>query len=48
MQEMMHQLKYNSRPEVGQILGGYFGMELDDSWYSDIDVIVPLLCIRIN
>ena len=42
VQEMMHQLKYNSRPEVGQILGGYFGMELDDSWYSDIDVIVPV------
>jgi ComF family protein len=41
VQELMHQLKYNSKQEVGHLLGKYFAQDLSPEWYSDIDVVVP-------
>ena len=42
VQQMMHHLKYASRPEVGELLGKLFGIELLDSNYQDIDLIIPV------
>jgi len=42
VQDLMHQLKYNSKQEVGHLLGKYFAQDLSASWYSDIDVVVPV------
>lgn len=43
VQELMHAFKYNNRPEVGIMLGKYYGMQLKDATpFSDTDVIVPV------
>ncbi len=42
VQQLMHQLKYNSKVEVGHLLGKYFAQDLDEHWYKDIDVVVPV------
>lgn len=42
VQEMLHHLKYNGRPEVGQMLGRLFGEHLSASVYQDVDCIVPV------
>lgn len=43
VQNMMHQLKYNSRPEVGRRLGELYGIELKHSgWWQQPDIIIPV------
>ncbi len=42
LQKLLHNLKYNNRPEIGQELGIYLGNELKKSNSDDFDVIVPV------
>ncbi len=39
---LIHSLKYKNAPQVGVSMGKYFGAELRDSVFSEIDVIVPV------
>lgn len=42
-QQLIHQLKYNHKPEVGRRLGQLYGKQLKDSpLFQGIDVIVPV------
>ena len=41
-QELIHQLKYASKPQVGVVLGEYYGIQLKDSVFNEIDCIVPI------
>ncbi|MPL98892.1 hypothetical protein SDC9_45104 [bioreactor metagenome] len=43
IQQLMHQLKYRSKPEVGVFFGRRLGKILSESaLYKDIDVVVPI------
>lgn len=43
VQHLIHQLKYNKKPEVGIYLGSLFGKELQRSpFFQNIDVIIPV------
>lgn len=43
VQKLLHQLKYNGRQEVGEILGRLFGAELRKAGLSEqIDLIIPV------
>jgi len=42
VQQLMHQLKYNGKKEVGAILGQLFGRVLKDGHFTDVDVVVPV------
>lgn len=43
VQEMVHQLKYNTQTDVGIVLGKLYGSELKESpFFKGIDVIVPV------
>ncbi|QOI96772.1 MAG: ComF family protein [Flammeovirgaceae bacterium] len=43
MQELLHELKYNNRPEIGQTLGRVYGNELAQAGYDrQLDVIIPI------
>ena len=43
MQSLLHELKYNNRPEVGVRIGHLYGMELVDAGMSEsFDVIIPV------
>lgn len=42
VQQLMHQLKYNGKKEVGSILGQLFGKVLKDSILKGVDVVVPV------
>lgn len=43
MQSLLHELKYNNRPEIGVRMGHLYGMELKEAGLaSDFDVIVPV------
>lgn len=43
MQELLHEFKYNNRPEVGQVLGRVYGNELVHAGYSSqFDLILPV------
>lgn len=42
VQELIHQLKYNGKPQVGELLGGFFGKQLLETPYSEIDIVVPV------
>lgn len=42
-QQLIHQLKYNNKPDIGRQLGQYYGQELAQSdLFRSIDVIVPV------
>ncbi|MGE0089320.1 MAG: ComF family protein [Bacteroidales bacterium] len=41
-QEMMHHFKYHGKKEIGFVLGKDFGLQLKDSPFKDIDIIVPV------
>ncbi len=41
-QELIYQLKYASKPQVGEILGEWYGQDLANSRFSEIDGIVPI------
>jgi ComF family protein len=43
VQNLLHELKYNNRPEIGVRIGGLYGRELAESGFADsFDVIVPV------
>jgi len=43
VQHLLHQLKYNNRPEIGERLGRAYGRELAlEDYASEIDLIVPV------
>ncbi|MCW5910570.1 MAG: ComF family protein [Cyclobacteriaceae bacterium] len=43
VQKLLHQLKYNNHPEVGEVLGRVFGREMFDNGYAnEFDVIIPV------
>ena len=42
VQELIHQLKYNGKKEVGSILGELLGAKLKETPFSDVDVVVPV------
>ncbi|MEL6533941.1 MAG: ComF family protein [Bacteroidota bacterium] len=43
IQTLLHQLKYENRPEVGEILGRWYGSELKEEGYDEqFDLIVPI------
>ena len=43
VQKLMHELKYNHKPELGAHLGRWYGAELKDAGYADaFDVVVPV------
>ncbi len=42
VQELIYQLKYASKPQVGEILGEWYGNELATSRFSEIDCIIPI------
>jgi ComF family protein len=42
LQEILHQLKYKQKPEVGVLMGRLFGNKLVKSRFNAIDVIVPV------
>lgn len=41
-QEMMHHFKYHGKKEIGFILGKTFGLQLKDSPFNDIDIVIPV------
>lgn len=42
VQNLMHELKYNGKKEVGLILGQLFGEVLAETEFNEIDVVVPV------
>jgi len=42
VQNLMHQLKYNNKPEIGVKLGEMYGHVLQRSEYNDTDIIIPV------
>lgn len=42
VQKLLHALKYNDRPEIGLILGKWYGAELHGSNLPFYDVVVPV------
>ena len=43
VQSMIHYLKYKDSPEVGTLIGRWYGQELlDDDFYKNFDVIIPV------
>jgi len=41
-QHLIHNLKYKNAPQIGFVMGKYFGSELQNSVFKDIDFIVPV------
>lgn len=43
VQKLLHQLKYNNIPELGRLLGNYYGMLLKKANYAvGVDAIIPV------
>lgn len=42
LQKLLHNLKYENKPEIGSELGIYLGHELEKSELTDFDVIIPV------
>lgn len=43
VQKLLHQLKYNNHPELGEALGRVFGHEMYENGYAnEFDVIIPV------
>lgn len=41
-QKVIHKLKYNGMPEIGTEMGKYFGAEISDSVFNEVDVLIPV------
>lgn len=41
-QKLLHEIKYNGKKELGKMLGHYFGSELAQSRFCNIDLILPI------
>ena len=42
VQRLIHQLKYKGRKDVGLIIGKLMGLELRNSIYEEVDLIIPV------
>jgi ComF family protein len=43
VQKLLHQLKYNKEPQIGEILGNWYAQELQDNdFYKNFDIIIPV------
>ncbi|AFM03002.1 putative amidophosphoribosyltransferase [Bernardetia litoralis DSM 6794] len=43
VQNLLHGLKYNNQPQVGEILGNWYAQELmDNDFYKNFDIIIPV------
>lgn len=43
VQKLLHQLKYNNQPQIGEILGNWYAQELlENDFYKKFDVIIPV------
>lgn len=43
VQKLMHELKYKHKPEIGELLGRWYGAELADAGYqTEFDCVVPV------
>ena len=43
VQHLIHNLKYNNRPEVGYLIGLKYGLDLRESaFFKDIDLVIPV------
>ncbi|MEX2597782.1 MAG: ComF family protein [Salibacteraceae bacterium] len=42
VQSFMHNLKYNGKIAVGEILGDYFGEALKGTAFEEVDVVIPV------
>lgn len=40
--KLIHKLKYQHMPEIGEVLGREFGYEIAQSVFNEIDIIVPV------
>jgi ComF family protein len=41
-QSMMHQFKYHGKKEIGFVLGKYFGTQIKESVFKQVDVVIPV------
>ncbi|MDD2564256.1 MAG: ComF family protein [Salinivirgaceae bacterium] len=42
LQHMIHKLKYHGEKEIGYVLGVELGLDLKDSVFNEVDIIVPI------
>lgn len=42
VQQLIHNLKYNNKTDVGVLMGTWFGQVLNDTFYRDVDVVIPV------
>ena len=42
VQNLIYELKYNNKPKVGSMLGEWFGYELRNSHFKEVDIIIPV------
>jgi len=42
LQQLLHNLKYNNKPEIGVELGNYLGQEMKKNNLDDFDMLIPV------
>jgi ComF family protein len=43
VQNLLHELKYNKQPQIGEMLGTWYAIELmDNNFHKNFDVIIPI------
>lgn len=42
VRNLVHQLKYANKPQVGEMLGEWYGRQLKNSMFQEIDCIIPI------
>lgn len=43
VQKLLHELKYNKQPQIGEILGNWYAQELlDNDFHKNFDIIIPV------
>ena len=43
VRKLIHELKYNNKPQIGRYIGEQFGAQLKQAiWYKEVEVIVPI------
>ncbi len=43
VQNLLHELKYKNQPQIGEVLGTWYAVELmDNNFYKNFDVIIPV------
>lgn len=41
-QDMMHKFKYHKQKEIGYVLGKYFASTIAESFFNEIDLVIPV------